>query len=101
MPDPTPAESADKTVAVEPLEVDGVRTAVVGTGAWLAALVVMLLLRGQLTDDGNGWWIGVAVAGLVLGLIGIAFLLRRRAVYRRGSTSSPSTSPASPSPQES
>ena len=92
MPDPTPAESADRTVAVEPLEVDGVRTAAIGTGAWLVALVVMLLLRDRLAEDGNGWWISVGVAGLVLGMIGIAFLLRRRAVYRRASSSAASTS---------
>ena len=88
MPDQPPSGRA---TTVEPLEVDGVRTAVVGTCLWFVALVVLVVLRERLTDEGNGWWIATAVVGFVLGLVGVAFLLRRRGAYRRGSSPSEGT----------
>jgi hypothetical protein len=65
-----------------------VRTAVVGTGLWLGAMVVLVVMRDRLGDEGRGWWVATAAVGFVLGLVGIAFLLRRRSAYRRGSTPS-------------
>jgi hypothetical protein len=59
--------------------VDAVRTVQVGTALWAVALVVTVLLRDQLTDDGREWWIWMCVAGLVLGLIGVVITTRRRA----------------------
>jgi hypothetical protein len=64
---------------VAPLDVDAVRTVQVGTALWAVALVVTVLLRDQLTDDGREWWIWMCVAGLVLGLIGVVITTRRRA----------------------
>jgi len=70
---------------VAPLDVDAVRTVQIGTALWAVALVVTLLMRDQLSDDGHEWWIWTCVAGLVLGLVGVVITTRRRArLVRRG-----------------
>lgn len=56
--------------------VDGVRIAVVGTCAWGLAFVAALVAHTTLSDSGRGWWITTAGVGVLLGLIGIAFLRR-------------------------
>lgn len=76
-------ESARAADDVTPLDVDGVLAMIVGTVVWAVALVVALLLRDRLTAAGNGWWIWVAFAGVLLGIPGIAYTVRRRDVYRR------------------
>jgi len=73
---------------IEPLEVDGVATAMVGTAAWAVTLVVLLLAHQHLTESHHGWWITTAAAGVVLGLIGTAFLLRRRSRLAQSNPSS-------------
>ena len=67
---------------LRPLDVDGVGAVAFGTAAWAVALVVALLLRDRLEAAGNGWWVWVCLAGTVLGLIGLPYLVRRRTVYR-------------------
>ena len=66
------------TDELAPLDVDGVRAVSVGTAIWAALTVLALMLRGRLQDAGHGWWLGVCVAGLVLGLIGLAIVVPRR-----------------------
>lgn len=61
----------------EPLALDPVRPALVGTVAWAVALVVLLVLREQLAPQ-DRWWLWTAAAGLVMGLVGSAAALRRR-----------------------
>ena len=63
----------------EPLATDGVAAVAVGTGVWGVALVVTLVL----SDDGRLWWVGTCVCGVVLGLIGLAYSVRRRDALRR------------------
>ncbi len=63
---------------VEPLDVDAVRTVQVGTALWAIALVVTLVFRDTLTDDGRSWWIWTCVAGVLLGLVGLLVTTRRR-----------------------
>jgi hypothetical protein len=64
--------------------VNGVRIAVIGTGAWVVALVCALLIHATLTGRGRGWWIGCAAVGVLLGLFGIVFLrLYERRIVRR------------------
>lgn len=69
-------------VKVAPLDEDGVGAVAIGTVLWLVALVVLLLLRDQLTASGSQWWIWVAATGALLGLPGLWFTTRRRAAYR-------------------
>lgn len=63
---------------VAPLDVDAVRTVQVGTALWAVALVVALVLRDQLSDDGREWWIWTCIAGVLLGVAGIVITTRRR-----------------------
>ncbi len=57
---------------------DAVLPVMIGTIAWAVALVVTLVMRATLEQDGRGWWIGVAVVGTISGILGTAWLLRRR-----------------------
>lgn len=72
---------------VEPLDADGVGAALTGTIMWAIALVVLIVLRDRLAAAGAQWWIAVACTGVVLGLVGLAFTVRRRAAYRRARSS--------------
>jgi hypothetical protein len=66
-PDPAPART------------DARKALLVGTAAWLVALVLALALSGPLADAGFSWFAAAAATGVVLGLIGLAFVqLRRR-----------------------
>lgn len=65
----------------EPPQGDAVVPVLVGTVCWFAALVVGLVI------DADPPWTGVCVAGLALGVVGSAYVLRRRAVYRRAGKS--------------
>jgi hypothetical protein len=63
---------------VEPLDVDAVRTVQIGTVLWVVALVVTLVVRDTLQDEGRGWWIWTCLAGVALGLLGLVITVRRR-----------------------
>ena len=65
---------------------------VVGTVIWAVLFVVGLFLRPSLADDGRGWWVWSAAAGVGLGLIGYRYLRRRQA--RLLARSRPRTQPA-------
>lgn len=55
----------------------------VGTAAWFVALVVLLIARYGY-DAGPPIWLWTALAGFVLGLIGIPIMLWQRRASRRG-----------------
>ena len=76
MPDPRPPTT-------KPVDVDGVRTVLVGTVMWAVALVVLLLLRSRLEESGRQWWLWTCVAGVGLGLLGYEYTRRRRDAIRR------------------
>ena len=63
---------------VEPLDVDGVRSMVVGTIAWLVAVIALLPFQSTLRADGRSWWIWTCLTGFALGLLGIEYCRRRR-----------------------
>jgi Protein of unknown function (DUF2530) len=57
----------------EPLDVDGVGSVATGTILFLVAFVVVVLVRGF--DE----WAWICLAGTGLGILGLAYCLRRRA----------------------
>lgn len=80
---PAPLEDEEIAHLVRtPIDADGVSAVVLGTIAWAVTTVVLLLMRSQLESRGQQWWIAVALTGTALGLIGLPYVLRRRATYR-------------------
>lgn len=71
--------TTNDTVVVRPLDTDGVTACVVGTVLWTLATVVLYVRRDALIADGDQWWLWVSVTGIVLGLLGGLYCLRRRA----------------------
>lgn len=63
---------------IAPLDENGIVVTTVGTAAFGLATVVLAAQHSRLVAAGDGWWLGVVVAGVVLGLIGIAYCWRRR-----------------------
>jgi hypothetical protein len=59
-----------------------------GTALWGVALVVTVVLRDRLAEADATWWIAVCAAGLLGGLVGWAYLVRRRAAVRRARAAS-------------
>lgn len=80
-PDVTEFEIGRKThrvAAVEPMDLDGVRTMTVGTAIWAVIALALLPFWGTLQAEDRGWWLWTAIAGFGLGLIGIEYCRRRR-----------------------
>lgn len=80
---------------VQPLDVGGVRTMLVGTIAWGIAVVVMLPFWATLRDSGRSWWMWTAMAGFGIGLLGLEYC-RTRASHGADSTESNSSPAAKP-----
>ena len=70
---------------VEPLDVTGVRTVMVGTGLFVVALLALLPFTDELRDEGRLWWLWTCGAGIALGLFGISYCRRRAAAIAAGS----------------
>lgn len=69
--------------APEPLRVDAVRIVALGTALWFVLFVVALCLLGWLRGHDHLWWLWTALAGWLLGLLGLSVTLRRRSRLRR------------------
>ncbi|MBP7973416.1 MAG: DUF2530 domain-containing protein [Candidatus Nanopelagicales bacterium] len=82
---PQPVDEA-AVLAEEPLDVDGVNAAILGTVAFVIAFFVLLLFRSKLAETNGQWWLWVCVTGAGLGLMGIGYGVRRRSVYRAART---------------
>lgn len=74
---------------VEPLDLDGVTSVIVGSAVWVLALVFVLVRYNDLQDTGRGWWLYSVLAGLTLGMIGFVYCMRRRSRVRRGLSADP------------
>ncbi|MCW2812153.1 MAG: hypothetical protein JWP61_2611 [Friedmanniella sp.] len=66
-----------------PMDADGIGLAAAGTVLFALASVLLALFRRSLTEAGHGWWLGVAVCGFGLGLVGLAYCLCRRTTRDR------------------
>jgi Protein of unknown function (DUF2530) len=71
--------------APPPLEANTVRLTLIGIALWFVAFLVLLPMRGRLTDDGHEIWLWTCLAGWVLGLIGLPLAMRARSAARRRS----------------
>ena len=73
---PVNSENSITNSQLEPLDVTGVTTVTIGTVLWGIATVVLFLKHEVLSADSQDWpWI--ALAGFVLGLMGIRYTKRR------------------------
>lgn len=61
----------------EPLHTDTPRIILIGTAIWALALVVVLLVP-TLHSGSRHWWSWTCLAGVVLGLLGFAYVRRGR-----------------------
>lgn len=91
------AESAEQPhliqqAEVSPLDVDGVQAAMLGTAIFALAAVIMMLGYDRLVAAGDGWWLGVALSGLGLGVVGLGYTVSRRRRRRRSSGPTAGTS---------
>jgi hypothetical protein len=68
---------------VRALDPDGVAVVTAGTLAFAVGAVVCWLNLVPLTAMGKGWYLGVAVTGTVLGLLGLAWGLFRKLRRKR------------------
>lgn len=82
-------KTTHRVAAVEPMDVDGVRTMTVGTIGWGVMALALLPFWGNLQEQGRTWWLWTAFAGLGLGLIGIEFCKRRRDALAERAASAP------------
>lgn len=62
----------------EPLKTDDTKVFVAGTAVWAALLVATWIGHDWITAHGNQWWSWTCVAGIALGLVGLADILWRR-----------------------
>jgi hypothetical protein len=60
------------------LRTNDARVVAIGTALWAVALVLSLLFRARLRDDGHLWWIATSGCGFGLGLVGLRYTRRRR-----------------------
>lgn len=70
-------------LSAKPVDVDGVRTVLVGTVLWGLAFVVTLVMRDDLVASGREWWVWTCLAGTGLGMLGYAYTRRRRDAIAR------------------
>lgn len=86
----TPAGDASARIAAltsTPVDADGVAAVALGTAGWaIAGLVLLVFFRAELAEAGTSWWLWVCLVGCGLGLLGLPYVIRRRAVYRRHAT---------------
>ena len=68
---------------VRALDPDGVAVVSAGTVAFAIGAVTCWVLRADLESTGRLWYLGVSVTGTVLGLLGLAFGLFRKARRHR------------------
>ena len=68
---------------VRALDADGVAVVSAGTAAFAIGAVVCWFVRADLEATGKLWYLGVALIGTALGLVGLSFGLYRKLRRRR------------------
>jgi hypothetical protein len=80
-PGPEPGRAAARRDPPPPLEANDELVALVMTACWAVALVVLLIVRGDIAPP-ERWWVWTAVAGLGQGLFALWYVPR----LKRGRT---------------
>ena len=85
--------SRERLPAPPPLEANDWLVTAVGSAGWAVALVVLLVLRSQITPS-ERWWIWTCVAGVMMGLFALWYVprlkrARARSAARREQASTP------------
>lgn len=84
VPVPPPAHHFLVQAPVAAVDADGLQLVTVGTIVFAIAALVTGLFYAELQARDNGWWLGVAISGFVLGLVGLAYCWNRRSRRRAG-----------------
>jgi hypothetical protein len=66
------------------MDVDGFNVTTLGIIVFAVASVLAGVFYDDLQRHGNGWWLGVCISGLGLGLVGMVYCLYRRSRRRAG-----------------
>ena len=63
---------------IEPMETNDVLIVAIGTALFAVAFVVLLALRTSLERSGHGRWPWIALSGVIGGLLGLVYCVRRQ-----------------------
>jgi hypothetical protein len=76
-PSPVPSQVPSQVPAsppeLEPFHVDLPRLVSIGTAAWLVALVLTVAIPALHRDE-RDWWPWAALSGVLLGVVGLAYI---------------------------
>lgn len=78
---------------VRALDPDGIAVVTTGTIGFALGAVVCWLAMPQLAPAGKGWYLGVAITGTVIGLLGLSISFVRK--VRRRSVTAAAADPGS------
>lgn len=70
--------AATGRVEIEPMETNDVLIVAIGTALFAVAFVVLLALRTSLERSGHGRWPWIALSGVIGGLLGLVYCVRRQ-----------------------
>ena len=68
-------KDADRRPDPAPVTTDDRKAVLVGTGAWVVALVLLAVMP---TEGDNSWWVLACAIGVGLGLLGLVYTHHRR-----------------------
>jgi hypothetical protein len=79
----------EKPRKITPLDPPMVPFTLGGMAAWAVTGLVLLPFRATLEANGDGEWLAICLAGFLLGIPGLAMMLRHDANRRRRSAGPP------------
>ena len=62
---------------LKPLDNNGTIAVKIGSGLWFASLILLIVFRKWLIENGHENWIWIAASGFALGLLGIRYTINR------------------------